>query len=109
MPVVAPSRDAAVPRGGGWLLGRCLRCGVSTSSSRTSLAGTPATIVLGATSRLTTAPAATTDPSPMKTPGSTVTREAIQTPSPMMMGATISGPQRAVDGPISWSTVSKRT
>jgi len=44
-----------------------------------SLAGMPPTIVFGATSFVTTAPAATTAPSPMVTPASTVALAPIHT------------------------------
>ena len=50
-------------------------------------AGTPATIVLGGTSLVTTAPAATIAPSPMLTPGNTVAWLPIHTRLPMTIGA----------------------
>ena len=49
-----------------------------------TFAGTPATIANGGTSRVTTAPAATTAPRPIVTPGRTVTRDAIHTWSSMV-------------------------
>src|SRR3954452_20843162 len=55
--------------------------------SRTSRAGTPATIVLGATSRVPTAPAATIAPSPIVTPGTTVAEAPSHTLRPITMGA----------------------
>ena len=50
-------------------------------------AGTPPTTVIGGTSFVTTAPAATTAQSPSVTPGRMVAFEPIQTFSPMRMGA----------------------
>ncbi len=44
-----------------------------------TLAGTPPTMVFGSTSFVTTAPAATTAPSPMVTPARTVALAPIQT------------------------------
>lgn len=55
-------------------------------SSLINLAGTPPTTVRGATSRVTTAPAATTAPSPMVTPGSTVTFDPSHASAPMRTG-----------------------
>lgn len=52
-----------------------------------TLAGTPPTMVFGATSFVTTAPAATTAPSPIFTPARTVALAHIQTFLPMWMGA----------------------
>jgi hypothetical protein len=44
-------------------------------------------MTLGETCAVTTAPAATTDPAPIVTPGSTVTLAPSQTSSSMTMGA----------------------
>ena len=52
-----------------------------------SLAGTPPTTMLGGTSFVTTAPAASMTPSPMVTPGVTVALAPIHTLFPMTMGA----------------------
>jgi len=54
---------------------------------RITLAGTPATIVSGGTSRVTTAPAPTIAPSPMWTPGTTVTDAPNHTRRPITIGA----------------------
>ena len=51
-----------------------------------TLAGTPPTSVFGSTSFVTTAPAATTAPSPMVTPPIIVALAPIQQPSPIMIG-----------------------
>lgn len=48
------------------------------SSRRTNLAGLPATSVRGSTSRVTTAPAATVEPSPMVTPAGMHTSQRCQ-------------------------------
>jgi len=53
------------------------------SKVRIARAGTPATRVAGATSRVTTAPAATTEPSPTVMPPRTVAPAPIQTLAPM--------------------------
>lgn len=60
-----------------------VRCPASFSF----LAGTPPATVLHGTSLVTTAPAATTAPSPMVTPGQTVALDPIHTRLPMTMGA----------------------
>jgi hypothetical protein len=52
-----------------------------------TFAGTLPTMTLGETCAVTTAPAATTDPAPIVTPGSTVTLAPSQTSSSMTMGA----------------------
>ena len=49
-------------------------------------AGTPATTVNGATSRVTTAPAPTTAPRPTRTPGSTTALVPSQTSSSITTG-----------------------
>ena len=49
-------------------------------------AGLPATTVQGATSRETTAPAATTAPSPIFTPGKMIAREHTHAESPISIG-----------------------
>lgn len=54
----------------------------------------------GSQSRVTTAPAATTAPSPIVTPGSTVARAPIQTPSPTTMGFVSMAPARLPGPPI---------
>ena len=54
---------------------------------RMKRAGVPATTLSAATSRVTTAPAATMALSPMVMPGSTMAPEPIQTFRPMTMGA----------------------
>lgn len=51
-----------------------------------SFTGTPPTRVFGLTSFVTTAPAATTAPSPIVTPPIMVASAPIQHPSPMMIG-----------------------
>lgn len=53
---------------------------------RMKRAGVPATTLSAATSRVTTAPAATMALSPMVIPGSTMAPEPIQTFRPMTMG-----------------------
>ena len=58
-----------------------------TSIFLISLAGTPPTIVFGSTSFVTTAPAATTAPSPIVTPASTVALDPIHTFLPIWIGA----------------------
>ena len=50
-----------------------------------TFAGTPPTMVLGATSLVTTAPAATTAPSPMVTPAKTVAWKATLRPKTRMI------------------------
>ena len=52
-----------------------------------SFAGTPPTTMLGGTSFVTTAPAATIAPSPMVTPGVMVALAPIHTFFPMKIGA----------------------
>ncbi len=52
-----------------------------------TFAGTPPTIVSGGTSRVTTAPAATTAQSPTVTPGSIVEFEPTHTLFPSFIGA----------------------
>ena len=59
------------------------------SSSLMIVAVTPATRVAGGTSRVTTAPAATTEPAPMVTPGRIVAAVPIQTFVSMVMGAPV--------------------
>src|SRR5260370_3517165 len=80
---------------------RCERGGVSLSRSRTNLAGTPATRVSGATSWVTTAPAATTAPLPTATPGRIVTPDASHTPSPTSIAPATGRPDRLPDRPSS--------
>ena len=58
-----------------------------TSIFLISLAGTPPTIVFGSTSFVTTAPAATTAPSPIVTPARTVALAPLHTFLPIWMGA----------------------
>lgn len=52
-----------------------------------TFAGTPPTIVYGGTSFVTTAPEATTAPSPTLTPGSIIERLQIQAYSPISVSA----------------------
>ncbi len=59
------------------------------SAVPTTRAGTPATTAPAGTSLLTTAPAATTAPSPMVTPLRTMARVPTQTRSPMVTGAAL--------------------
>src|ERR1019366_8469342 len=75
--------------------------GASSSRSRIKRAGTPPTMLFGGTSRVTTAPAATTDPRPTVTPGRIVTRDEIHTPSSMRIGADVRRPQRSSGEPNS--------
>ena len=82
-------------------LAACSLCGASASRFRMCLAGTPPTSVSGGTSRVTTAPAQTTAPFPTVTPPRIVTAEPSQAPSPIVIGAVRSGPQRFSEGPIS--------
>ena len=55
----------------------------------TTLAGTPATSVAGGTSRVTTAPAVTTESAPTVTPGVTVAAAPIQTFVSTVIGAAV--------------------
>ena len=71
------------------------------------MAGTPATMVAGGTSRVTTAPAATMALSPMVTPARTVALEPIQTRLPMTMGAGCMDDRRR--GAMSWFSVARTT
>lgn len=64
-------------------------------------AGTPPCRTLLSQSDVTTAPAATTAPSPITTPGSTIAPAPIQTPLPTVIGAAASFPARRL-GPSSW-------
>ena len=76
---------------------------------RITTAGTPPTSVFGGTERVTTAPAATTAPSPMVTPLKMTTRAPIQAPSPMVIGSAKEGPARCQLCPTSWLAVSIAT
>ena len=67
------------------------------SSSATVInwrAGTPPTTTPGGTSRITTAPAATTDPAPTVTPGMISESAPMKAPAPIVTGATQVLPMR---------------
>ena len=65
------------------------RRSVGAHSSLMTVAGTPATSVAGGTSRVTTAPAATTESAPMLTPGRIVAAVAIHTFGPIVIGSAV--------------------
>ena len=54
-----------------------------------TFAGTPATRVAGGTSRVTTAPAATTESAPIVTPGRTVAEAPIHALASIVIGAAV--------------------
>ena len=72
-----------------------------------TLAGTPPTTVRGATSFVTTAPAATTAPSPMVTPGSMEAWSPIHTSFPIVTGRKVMDP--LFSGSMSWFIVAMDT
>src|SRR5262249_36825821 len=76
------------------------------TSSFTTRAGLPATTTSGGTSRVTTAPAPTTDRSPIVTPFSTTALSPIHTSSPIVTGRTPSGgvgsPARRLSASTGW-------
>lgn len=70
----------------------------SPQISLTTLAGTPATSVAGGTSRVTTAPAATTESAPMVTPGMMVAAAPIHTFVSATIGADVAPPDAWFNG-----------
>src|SRR5664280_1600561 len=82
---------------------------LAPSKPRLRTAGTPIYRPFGSQSLTTTAPAATTQPWPIVTPGSTVTDEQIQDPAPMRMGLPQLSPARLWDVLMSCPDVTSRT
>ena len=72
-----------------------------SSSFLTTFAGTPAIRLLGGTDRITTAPAATTLPAPIVTPGQINALVPIHTPSSTTMSLLTNAPHLQSGGPIS--------
>ena len=75
---------------------------------RITAAGTPAASVAAGTSCVTTAPAATTAPSPMFTPGRIVAAAPIHTFAPMVIGAAVMKSRR-LSGSTGWPAVTRLT
>ena len=81
----------------------------SASSSRITAAGTPPTSVFGGTDRVTTAPAATTAPSPIVTPPRTVARAPSHDAALDRDRLGDRRPARRQRSPSSWDAVSTAT
>ena len=75
---------------------------------RTVFAGTLATSVDAGTSRVTTAPAATTARAPIVTPGRIVAAAPIQTSESMVIGVAVMEVRRSL-GSTGWPAVSRLT
>ena len=93
----APARRADVPRGAQPAVQRQRSSRSSSGTSRTTRAGTPITTARGATSRVTTAPAATKASSPTSTPGVSTT------PPPIRQARRSTGPRSR--SPAAWRLI----